>query len=208
MGYALGIGIPALIVGVFAVLIWLVVRAGSKKKKRNIALMSYATSRGYQYVGDDLDGQVEGTRDGWQFSIAFSIVQCSADPSAGVGSAVPRMQRLETVLRMALPQVTLRALIGKPFFRNAIHDPLRGAQPVELGDAAFQSAFRVLAPPGERLEWLDAGARATLVRLDARELRLDGGELSLNLDKMIASPKRLDLALELMVGAASQLKAG
>lgn len=205
MGTVLGIGIPVFIIGVFALFIWFVARSGLEKKKRNLSLMRYAQKRGYRWVGDDLSGGVEGQRGGRSFSIEFSIVQCSADPSAGVSSAVPRMQMLETVLRMRLPAVSRRALVGRPFFRNAIHDPLRGGQAVDLGDTRFHQRFRVLAPPGETCDWLDAGARATLLHLDARELRLDNGELSLNLPKMIPNPKRLETALKLLSDLASKL---
>jgi hypothetical protein len=205
MGCVLGIGIPAFIVAVFALLIWLVVRGGLKKKKRNLALKRYAEGRGYRYVGGDLDGRLEGDLDGRRFSIEFALVQCSADPAADARSPVARMLRQETVLRLALPGATRRALVGKPFFRDAVHDPLRGGQPLDLGDAGFHQVFRVLAPPGEGCEWLDAEARATLLRLEARELRLDAGELSLNLDRMIPSPKRLDLSLKLMTDLAGRV---
>lgn len=205
MGTVLGIGIPLFIVAVFGLLIWLLARSGLKKKKRNLALMAYARDRGYEWVGDDLRGRVEGVENGRRFSLEFAIVHCSADPSAGPGAAVPRMQKLETVVRMAVPAADGRALVGKPFFRNAIHDPLRGGLPVELGEPAFDQTYQVLAPPDQDLGWLDAGVRQSLLSLGARELRLDQGELSLNLDRMDPDPARLDAAVQLMSGLADRI---
>jgi hypothetical protein len=205
MGCVLGIGIPVVIVGVFAVLIYLLARSGLKKKKRNAELMRYAASRGFKWVGDDLHGRVEGSRDDRHLSIEFAIVQCSADPGSDAKSFAPRMTMLETVFRMALPGVEQRALVAKPFFRDAIHDPLRGVAPLDLGDPTFQRTYRVFAPPGQHCDWLDADTRSALTQLGTRELRLEHGELSLNLEKMAPSPKRLDRALDVMTIVASRL---
>ena len=202
MGYVFGIGIPVVVLGFF---VWLMAASGLKKKKRNLAMMQYASNKGHRWVGDDLHGHLEGAASGRTFSIEFTRVQCSANPSAGPQSGVARMLKLETVFRMMVPGVTTKALASKPFFRQAIHDPLRGAAPVDLGDPTFQNTFQVLAPPGATCAWLDASARAEMLALGARELRIDNGEVSLNLNEMIPDPQRLDRGIALLTTVAAKL---
>lgn len=200
MELIVGIAIAVSVIAVIALALVLAARSGNKRAAK---VAAYATQRGFQFDGGDPNRPTfSGTKNEQYFSAVFDRLNLSAAPIPG--RSVPGMFALEILLRAPV-RSERTALVSRPFFRDAIHLPPPGLQPTSVGDPAFEGAYRVLVRPGEAADWLDANVRAAMPALDARELRIAGGEVTLSLRNHDADPARLDRALELLLAVASRV---